>query len=550
MKSDTIKKGIQKAGSRSLLYATGITTKAMEKPFIGIISSFTDIVPGHIGMRDMERFIEKGVHSGGGYAFISSVPAICDGIAMGHSGMRYSLPLRELIADMVESVALAHCFDGLVMLTNCDKITPGMLMAVARLDIPSVIVTGGPMLAGRRGERRLSLVKDTFEAVGRYQKGEITADDLACSEREACPGVGSCQGLYTANTMACVTEALGMSLPGCGTGLAVSANKRRIAFDSGVKVCELVAKNITPRQIMTEAAFDNAIRVDMSLGGSTNTVLHITAIAHEVGLTLNLEKFDKISKETKQITNIQPNGESLMEDVEYGGGVPAIMKTIGAQMNDLPTVSGYTIKEIMDAAEVLDTETIRPLERAFKPEGGIAILRGNIAPDGGVVKQAGVHEVMMDFTGSARVFDSEEGAMAAIMGGKIKGGDVVVIRYEGPKGGPGMREMLSPTAALIGMDLQDSVALITDGRFSGGTSGPCVGHISPEAMVGGPIALIENGDKIHIDIHNRKITLQVDDDTLNKRRQGWSAPEPKIKKGYLARYAKVVTSANTGAIVE
>ncbi|HLA48509.1 MAG TPA: dihydroxy-acid dehydratase [Nitrospinota bacterium] len=550
MRSDIIKEGVERAPHRALLHATGVTKKAMSKPFVGVISSFTDIVPGHIGFKDMERFIEKGIHSGGGYAFFSSVPGICDGIAMGHKGMHYSLPTRELIADMIESVVEANSFDGILLLTNCDKFTPGMIMAAGRLNVPAIVVTGGPMLSGRYKMRRLALVKDTFEAVGMYQAGKISADELGRLEMEACPGSGSCQGLYTANTMACVTEAIGMSIIGCGTALAVSAKKRRIAYDSGIRIMELIKNNITARKIMTRDAFENAIRVDMALGGSTNSVLHITAIANETGVPLELETFDRISKDTPQITNIQPNGDGFMEDVEFAGGIPAVMKSLGNKIKDCQTVSGFTTKEIINSAENFDPQIIRTVDNPFNPEGGVAVLRGNLAPDGAVVKQSAVSKKMMKFTGFARVFNSEEDGMKAIMGKKIKSGDVVVIRYEGPKGGPGMREMLSPTSAITGMGLQESVALITDGRFSGGTQGPCIGHISPEAMEGGPIALIEEGDKIAIDIHERKIELLVDEKTLSDRKKRWTPIPPKITKGYLARYARMVTSANTGAIVK
>ena len=550
MRSDIIKEGVERAPHRALLHATGVTKKAMSKPFVGVISSFTDIVPGHIGFKDMERFIEKGIHSGGGYAFFSSVPGICDGIAMGHKGMHYSLPTRELIADMIESVVEANSFDGILLLTNCDKFTPGMLMAAGRLNVPAIVVTGGPMISGRYKMRRLALVKDTFEAVGMYQAGKISANELGRLEMEACPGSGSCQGLYTANTMACVTEAIGMSIIGCGTALAVSAKKRRIAYDSGIRIVELIKDDITPRKIMTREAFENAIRVDMALGGSTNSVLHITAIANETGVPLELETFDRISKDTPQITNIQPNGDGFMEDVEFAGGIPAVMKSLGNKIKDCQTVSGFTTKEIINSAENFDPQIIRTVDNPFNPEGGVAVLRGNLAPDGAVVKQSAVSKKMMKFTGFARVFNSEEDGMKAIMGKKIKSGDVVVIRYEGPKGGPGMREMLSPTSAITGMGLQESVALITDGRFSGGTQGPCIGHISPEAMEGGPIALIEEGDKIAIDIHERKIELLVDEKTLSDRKKKWTPIPPKITKGYLARYARMVTSANTGAIVK
>jgi dihydroxy-acid dehydratase len=500
-------------------------------------------------MRDLERFIEKGVHTGGGYSFFFGIPGVCDGISMGHKGMHYSLPTRELIADMVESVAEAHRLDGLVLLTNCDKITPGMLMAAARLDIPCIVVTAGPMMSGRGDAgRRYSFVTDTFEAMARYKAGVIDDKELARCEENACPGMGSCQGLFTANTMAILTETLGMSLPRCGTALAVSALKRRIAFASGSRIVEMVRQNITPRSIMTREAFENAIRVDLALGGSSNTVLHLLAIAHEAEVDLPLETFDILSKETPQIASMNPAGEHFMEDLDAAGGVAGVLKQLGDKINDCPTVFGLTTRELAASISEVDEAVIHPLTSPVKKEGGIAVLFGNIAPMGAVVKQSGVSEAMMKFTGKARCFDSEELAMAAMMGGVVKGGDVVVIRYEGPKGGPGMREMLAPTAALMGLGLGDCVALITDGRFSGGTRGPCIGHISPEAAVGGPIALVEEGDIIELDIPGRTLNLLVSEEVLGQRLSRWQAPEPKIKKGWLARYAKVVTSAHTGAI--
>lgn len=550
MRSTTIKKGIERTPHRALLYAMGIPRSEMQRPFIGVATSFTDLIPGHIGMRDLERFIEKGVHAGGGYPFLFGIPGICDGIAMGHGGMHYSLPSRELIADMVETVAEAHRLDGLVLLTNCDKITPGMLMAAARVDIPSIVVTAGPMYSGRLRGKRLSLVNDTFEAVGKYRKGLIGMEQVQELEMCACPGAGSCQGMYTANTMACVTEALGMSLPGCATALAVSAEKRRISFDSGRRVVELVQKNIAPRKILTEGAFRNAITVDLALGGSTNTVLHIPAIAHDAGVRLPLEIFDRLSRKTPHLCNMLPGGEHYLEDLDFAGGIPAVMKRLGARLRDMPTVSGRKTRQIAANAEVMDEEVIRPLKRAYHKEGGIAILRGNLAPGGAVVKQTAVSPGMMRFTGKARVFDSEEKAMRAIMAGKIVSGDVVVIRYEGPKGGPGMREMLSPTAAIAGMGLSDSVSLITDGRFSGGTRGPCVGHVSPEAMEGGAIAVVREGDAISIDIPARKIELRVPEAEIKARLRKWKKPAPKIKKGWLSRYALHVSSAGTGAVME
>lgn len=549
MRSDMIKQGLERTPHRALLKATGVPQSQMDRPFIGVATSFTDLIPGHVGMRDLERFIEKGIHSGGGYAQFFGIPGVCDGIAMGHKGMHYSLPTRELIADMVESVAEAHRLDGLVLLTNCDKITPGMLMAAARLNIPCLVVTAGPMLSGQgRNGRSYSFVTDTFEAMARYKAGVIDAKELQQCEDNACPGMGSCQGLFTANTMAILTETLGMSLPRCGTAPAVSAMKRRIAFASGERIVELVHQDLKPRDIMTREAFENAIRVDLALGGSSNTVLHLLAIAREAGVDLPLETFDILAKQTPQLASMNPAGPHYMEDLDVAGGVSGVLKQLGDKIKDCPTAFGLTTHQLAASIENIDEEVIRPLSNPVKKEGGIAVLFGSIAPKGAVVKQSGVSDKMMTFTGRARCFNSEEQAMAALMDGVVVSGDVVVIRYEGPKGGPGMREMLAPTAALMGLGLGDSVALITDGRFSGGTRGPCIGHISPEAAEGGPIALIEDGDTIVLDIPNRTLNLQVDEAELEKRRAAWTAPEPKIKTGWLARYAKVVTSAYTGAV--
>jgi dihydroxy-acid dehydratase len=549
MRSTTIKSGIERAPHRALIYATGVSPSQMDRPFIGVATSFTDLIPGHSGMRDLERFIEKGVHAGGGVPFFFGVPGICDGIAMGHKGMHYSLASRELIADMVESVAEAHRLDGLVLLTNCDKITPGMLMAAARLDIPSIVVTAGPMLSGRRHGRRLNLTSDTFEAVGKFKRGEIDRKELEALEVCACPGAGSCQGMYTANTMACVTEAIGMSLPGCAATPAVVADKRRIAFDSGSRIVELVEKEITPRKIITRKSVDNAIRVDMALGGSTNTVLHIPAIAHEAGIKLPLERFDELSADTPHICNMIPGGAHYMEDLYYAGGIPAVLSRLKDKLHNTPTVSGRKIHSIADKAVIADADVIRAQADAYHAEGGIAVLKGNIAPDGCVVKQTAVSDEMRVFEGAAKVFDSEEAGMKAILAGEIKAGDVVVIRYEGPKGGPGMREMLSPTAAIAGMGLSTSVALVTDGRFSGGTRGPCIGHVSPEAMEGGTLAIVTDGDRIKIDIPRRSISLLVDDGEIKRRLAQWKPPAPKITKGWLSRYARLVTSAGTGAVM-
>ncbi len=550
LRSDRVKKGLEKVGSRSLMYATGMTKSEMERPFIGIASSFTDLVPGHVHLRELERSIEHGIYAAGGTAFVFGIPAICDGIAMGHLGMHCSLPSRELIADSVEMVTTAHALDGLILLTNCDKITPGMLMAACRMNIPAIVVTGGPMLSGRSRMRRLSLVKDTFEAVGRFRAGEIDREELEELECNACPGAGSCQGLYTANTMSCLSEAVGIAMPGGATALAASAKRERIAYLSGERIVELVKKDITPKKILTPKAIENALRVDMALVGSTNTVLHVTAIAHELGIKMPLDVFDKISRQTPHISDILPSGKYFMEDLEFAGGIPAVLKRLKPELSNLPTVSGRTIYQIADAARIDDEEVIRPLNRPYHKEGGIAVLKGNIAPDGAVVKQTAVQEKIKHFTGKAKCFNSEEEAMKAIMTGGIKAGDCVVIRYEGPKGGPGMREMLSPTAAIVGMKLSDKVALITDGRFSGGTQGPCIGHVSPEAAEGGPIAAIRDGDTIEIDIDKRKLELKVSKAELTKRMRSIKAHKPKITTGYLARYAKLVTSASTGAVMK
>ncbi|MCI4625218.1 MAG: dihydroxy-acid dehydratase [Candidatus Magnetoovum sp. WYHC-5] len=550
MRSDIIKKGLERVPHRTLLYATGIPRSEMDKPFIGVVTSFTDIIPGHIGMRDLERFIEKGVHTGGGYPFFFGVPGICDGIAMGHSGMQYSLPSRELIADIVETVTSAHQFDGLVLLTNCDKITPGMLMAAGRLNIPSIVVTAGPMYSGYLKGKRLSLVNDTFEAMGKYKKGLIDDDELSSLEMCACPGAGSCQGMYTANTMACVTESLGMSIPFTATALAISSEKRRIAFESGRRIVDLVKENITPATIMTKDAFENAIMVDMALGGSTNTVLHITAIAREVGVELALETFDRLSKTTPHIANMLPGGQHYLEDLHNSGGIPAVLKRLSHIIKDTQTVCGKSTKTIIESAVIADDDVIRPVEKAHHKEGGIAILRGNLAPGGAVVKQSAITEKMMVFEGSALVFDCEEDALKAILDGKVTAGNVVVIRYEGPKGGPGMREMLQSTATIAGMGLNDSVALITDGRFSGGTRGPCIGHVSPEAMEGGVIGIVKDGDRILINIPDRRLDLLISEDEIKQRQSLWKPLHKEIKKGYLKRYSKLVTSAGTGAVMK
>jgi len=555
LRSDAATKGTERAASRALLYATGVYGPGdLGKPIIGIASGYTDLIPGHVAMRPLERAIERGIAAGGGVGFLFGVPGICDGIAMGHIGMHYSLPSRELIADIIETMAEAHRLDGLVLLTNCDKITPGMLMGAARLDIPAVAVTAGPMLSGhwrKSGEdrvSRLSLVRDTFEAVGRFRAGEIDEEELTNLELRACPGPGSCQGVYTANTMACATEAMGMSLPGCAATPAVESAKVRIARESGERIVALVKQGVTARQIITQASLRNAIALDMALGGSTNTCLHIPAIAHEAGVEMALEVFDEMSRRVPHITNLRPGGEHFMEDLFHAGGVPAVLKRILDDVEDCPTVSGRSVHEIAKAAQVYDEEVIRPRQSPYHPEGGVAILKGTLAPEGCVVKQSAVPAQMMRFSGPARCFDREAEAMKAIMDRRVKAGDVLVIRYEGPRGGPGMREGLNPTAALVGIGLQNACALITDGRFSGGTRGLCIGHVSPEAMAGGPIGLLKEGDMIEIDIPSRRIELKVDQAELERRRKQWSPPRPAITRGYLARYSRLVTSAASGAV--
>jgi len=549
MRSDKIKKGLERVPHRALLHATGLSRRDLSRPFIGVATSFTDLIPGHIGMRDLERFIERGVCYGGGVPFFFGIPGICDGIAMGHLGMCYPLALRELVADSIETVCNAHSLDGLVCLTNCDKITPGMLMGAARLNIPAIVVTAGPMLSGRFRRRKLAFVHDSYEAMARAKKGEISAEELSCLEMEACPGAGSCQGLYTANTMACLTETIGMSLPGCATALAVSAKKRRIAQASGERIVELVREGIKPLDIINRKSLENAITVDMALGGSSNTVLHLMSIAHEAGIDLKLKTFDDIGKKTPHITNLEPAGPHFMEDLEYAGGIPAVMKRLKSKLNNTLNLSGDRAYKIADAAEIADEEVIRSLSRAYHKEGGIAVLFGNLAPQGGVVKQSGVSPKMMKFTGRAKIFNREEEAMQAIMNNKIKKGDCVVIRYEGPAGGPGMREMLAPTAAIVGLGLADSVALITDGRFSGGTKGPCIGHISPEASAGGPIAVLKDGDIIRIDIPARKLEASLSQAEISRRLKNWKPLPKKISTGYLNRYSKMVSSADRGAVL-
>ncbi len=549
MKSDIIKKGIARTPHRGLLMATGVSKKNINSPFIGIASSFSDLVPGHISMRDLERQIEKGIHTGGGQAFVFGVPAVCDGIAMGHSGMRYSLPSRDLIADCIETVAQAHQLDGIVLLSNCDKITPGMLIGALRLNIPAILVTAGPMLDGEcRGHHKLTMVTGSFEAVGRFRNGEIQEEELLALEEESCPSAGACQGMYTANTMACLAEVMGMSLPYCASSSAVSAKKRRIAFESGMQVVELVKQDLKPSDIITKDSLRNAIIADLALGGSTNTFLHILAIANAGEINITLDDFEELSKKIHQIVKINPSSTLTMADFHNAGGVPAVIKSLDKHLADGKTVSGFSIKRIAQHA-YKDDSIIPNYDQSSYTEAGLAVLYGNLAKDGCVIKTSGVAPECYVFEGSAKTFDCEEDAMKALENDEIKAGDVIVIRYEGPKGGPGMREMLAPTSLLTGKGLGKKCALITDGRFSGATRGICVGHICPEAANGGIIALIEDGDKIKIDIPNRSIELLVDAKELEKRRNNLKPFEPKVKSGYLYKYARNVKDASHGAIV-
>ena len=551
MRSDNIKKGIARTPHRGLLMATGVSRKNMDTPFIGIASSFTDLIPGHIGMRDLERQIEKGIHSGGGQAFIFGVPAVCDGIAMGHCGMRYSLPSRDLIADCVETVAEAHQLDGLVLLSNCDKITPGMLIAALRLNIPTIIVTAGPMLDGESKCEKLSMIKGSFEAVGKFRSGVIDKKRLLELEEESCPTAGSCQGMYTANTMACLTEVMGMSLPFCATSAAVSSKKRRIAFDSGMQIVNLVKKDIKPRDIVDKDTLRNAIICDLAMGGSTNSFLHILALASAGEIDVTLKDFEELSHKIHQILKLDPAGEPTMTDFHHGGGVPALLKTLleaNVGIKDKFTTSEMMLSEITKDAYV-DKRLIHPYSEPVTTKPGLGILYGNLAPYGCVTKISGIDESCYEFEGIAKTFDSEEDAMKALEDDKIKAGDILVIRYEGPKGGPGMREMLAPTSLLVGKGLGTTCALITDGRFSGGTRGVCIGHVCPEAAEGGPIALIKDGDKIKININTRNIEILVSDEELAMRKSELKPFELKCKSGYLAKYAKNVQNASHGAIV-
>lgn len=552
MRSDSVTKGMQQAPHRSLFNALGMTKEELKKPLIGIVSSFNEIVPGHMNLDKIVEAVKLGVAMAGGTPIVFPAIAVCDGIAMGHTGMKYSLVTRDLICDSTECMAMAHQFDALVMVPNCDKNVPGLLMAAARLNIPTIFVSGGPMLAGHvKGQRRS--LSSMFEAVGSYAAGTMTAEDVEEFENKACPTCGSCSGMYTANSMNCLTEAIGMGLQGNGTIPAVYSERIKLAKHAGMKIMELLEKNICPRDIMTKEAFENALTVDMALGCSTNTMLHLPAIANEAGIELNLEMANEISAKTPNLCHLAPAGPTYMEQLNEAGGVYAVMKELSKKNLlhlDLITATGKTVKENIEHSINLDKEVIRPIENPYSETGGIAVLKGNLAPDSGVVKRSAVVKEMMVHEGSARVFDCEEDAIEAIKGGKIVAGDVVVIRYEGPKGGPGMREMLNPTSAIAGMGLGSSVALITDGRFSGASRGASIGHVSPEAAVGGPIALVQEGDIIKINIPENTLDLAISEEEMAKRKANWKPKEPKVTTGYLGRYAKMVTSGSKGAILK
>ncbi len=551
MRSDWMKTGVRRAPSRALMKAMGMTDEEIGRPLIGVANSANEVVPGHIHLDRIAEAVKAGIRLAGGTPMEFSVIGVCDGLAMGHEGMKYSLASREIIADSVEIMAMAHPFDGLVLIPNCDKVVPGMLMATMRVNIPSIFVSGGPMLTGKRHGSKTDLIT-VFEGVGRYYSDQMTIDELCELEDRACPGCGSCAGMFTANSMNCLTEALGMGLPGNGTIPAVHAARIRLAKHAGMKAVELVQKNLKPSDIATEKAFRNAISVDMALGCSTNTVLHVPAIAHEAGLKIGLELFDQISQVTPHLCSLSPGGPNHLEDLDLVGGVHAVMKRLaekGLMNTEVMTVTGAKLETNLDASAVANDEVIRTFETAHSSRGGIAIMRGNLAPDGAVVKQSAVSPEMLKHVGIARVFDSEEEAEDNILDGSIKPGDIVVIRYEGPRGGPGMREMLNPTSALVGMGLDKSVALITDGRFSGGTKGAAIGHVSPEAAHGGPIALAREGDKISIDIPGKKIDLLISEEEFARRTTEWTQPDRKINTGYLARYASQVSSADKGAIL-
>ncbi len=552
MKSDTVTKGKQQAPHRSLFNALGLTKEEMERPLVGIVSSYNEIVPGHMNLDKIVNAVKQGVSMAGGTPIVFPAIAVCDGIAMGHIGMKYSLVTRDLIADSTEAMALAHQFDALVMVPNCDKNVPGLLMAAARINVPTVFVSGGPMLAGRVQGKKTSL-SSMFEAVGANAAGNLSDEELLEFEKKTCPTCGSCSGMYTANSMNCLTEVLGMGLGGNGTIPAVYSERIRLAKQAGMKVMEMYERNIRPLDIMTEDAILNALTVDMALGCSTNSMLHLPAIAHEIGMDFEIDFANGISEKTPNLCHLAPAGPTYMEDLNEAGGVYAVMNELdkkGLLHTDCMTVTGKTVGENIKDALNRNPEVIRPIDNPYSKTGGLAVLKGNLAPDGSVVKRSAVVEEMLVHEGPARVFDCEEDAIDAIKGGKIVAGDVVVIRYEGPKGGPGMREMLNPTSAIAGMGLGSSVALITDGRFSGASRGASIGHVSPEAAVGGPVALVEEGDIIKIDIPNLKLELAVSDEELSRRRENWQPREPKVTSGYLARYASMVTSGNRGAILE
>ena len=551
MRSDRVKKGLERAPHRSLFKALGFTDEELKKPLIGIANSFNEIVPGHIHLRQIVSAVKAGVREEGGVPVEFGVIGVCDGIAMNHEGMKYSLPSREIISDSIEIMSMAHAFDGLVLVTSCDKVTPGMLMVMFRINIPSIIIAGGPMLLGSYKGKRANLIS-VFEGIGKVKAKEMTEEELMELEACACPTCGSCAGMFTANSMNCLSEAIGLALPGNGTIPAVFADRIRLAKETGKKIMELVKKNLTPKKLITKESFENAIAVDMALGCSTNTVLHLLAIAKEAGIDISLKTFDEISKKTPVLAKLIPAGEHGVVDLHFAGGIPAVMKELsklGIIHLDVKTVTGKTLRENLKEVKVLNYEVIRPVENPYHKEGGIAILYGSLAPEGAVVKTSAIVPKMLKYSGRAKVFNSEEEAYQAILEGKIKPGDVVVIRYEGPKGGPGMREMLSPTSAIIGMGLGDSVALITDGRFSGGTQGACIGHVSPEAAEGGPIALVEEGDIIEIDIPQRRLDLKISEKELERRRKKWKPLQKKLK-GVLKKYYNLVQSGAKGAILE
>jgi len=546
-RSDSLKKGLERAPHRALLNSLGVSQESLEMPFIGIANSYTTIVPGHMHLDKLAKVVAQGIRAGGGVPFEFNTIAVCDGLAMGHEGMKYSLPSRDIIADSVELMTQAHQFDGLVLLTNCDKVTPGMLMAASRLDIPAIVVTGGPMLTGFYRNRKLGVIA-MFEAVGEVKAGKITMEDLKEFEEHACPTAGSCNGMFTANTMACVTEALGLSVPGSATIPAVDSRRLHVAERSGSMAVDLVRVGLKPSRILTKESFENAVMVDLSLGGSTNTVLHLKAVAEEAGLSLPLDVFDSLARRVPHLCNMSPGGPYTMEELDRAGGIPAVMSVISPFLHgNALTVTGLTVAENIKDAKIRDAEVIRPLSIPVHKEGGIAVLWGNLAPNGAVVKTAAVPTGIEKLIGPARVFDSEEAAMSAVMNGSIRKGDVIVIRYEGPKGGPGMREMLSVTGAIAGIGLISSVALITDGRFSGGSQGLCIGHISPEAAVGGPIAVLKEGDIVEVDIPQRILNMGLDAHEIERRLKTWVQPKPKVLRGYLGRYRAMVRSADSGA---